>query len=157
MQCPNFQRKISDYIGKRLSESDTTDFLGHASSCPDCRRLLAHEERLAGLLKSLPAVPLPPGLESRILASLPRRARHVTMSPPLWWTTASRSFRAAAVIVLMVGVTLGTLIGRGLHRVPPAGDVNAEAYYGLDQFSEAPDGTLTAAYLSLVTSDAEGR
>lgn len=158
MQCSNFQRKISDYIGKRLPEREAGGFLDHASLCPECRRLLEEEERLTTLLNSVPATPLPAGLESRILAALPRRARHVSMTPPLWWTTASRGFRAAAVVVLMVGLTLGALLGRGLNQASSAGDVNAVTYYGLDQFSEAPDGTLAAAYLSLVTADAsEGR
>jgi len=158
MQCSNFQRKISDYIGKRLPETEAGELFDHASSCPECRSLLEEEERLVSLLTKLPLAPFPSRLESRILANLPRRTRHLTMAPPLWWTTASRGFRAAAVVVLMVGLTLGALLGRGLHRASPVTDVNTVVYYGLDQFTEAPDGTLAAAYLSLVTPDAaEGR
>lgn len=160
MQCPEAQNRLSAYLDRELDPGLSRELALHLDDCPACRNQLESLSSLTAMLAA-DVIPEPPAaLAGRILAA--SRRPHAASPVILWWSELSRAMRAAAVIMLMVGTTAGTLLGLSVTRTPlPVTVATAEetdpiAQLGLDYFSEMPEGSLAAAYLSLSAADAEG-
>jgi len=88
-------------------------------------------------------------------------SQQIWPNPFHWWLSMKVPMRLAAAAVLVIGLTLGTFLGRdtwrlGRANLEVAGDAaftDPTDLYGIDLLTEAPDGSLARAYLTLVAAD----
>lgn len=157
MSCRNVVSRLNAYLDGELSGRDRERVEQHLGECGRCREALARLRAVADALAQLPTPPaVSEGFANRVLARVPLRAEPQPVVVELW-----RSFplarRIAAAAALVLGIGLGTLMARDVTRASPmtssAADPNA--LYRLDFLSDAPEGSLVDAYLTL-TSGANG-
>jgi anti-sigma factor RsiW len=164
MDCQDIQSKLADYIDGRLSGIDRSQLQNHLVGCKSCRSALAEIDPLAVVLLQSEPPPVPSNLTSRILAAARDRMHHQQPAPwnPLsWWRLAPASMQAAAVGILVVGLGLGFALGKSTAKsaateatIGPKAD--PLEVYQLDYFGDAPSGSLTDAYLALITTGNQG-
>jgi len=163
MNCQDIQSKLADYIDGRLSGIEWSQLRTHLMSCVSCRSELAKLDPLAFLLLQTDPPPVPPDLTSRILAAArDRNCREQTSSwgPLSWWRLAPASMQAAAVGVLVVGLSLGFVLGKSsATSAAPEATIDSQPdpleVYQLDYFGEAPSGSLADGYLALISAEDE--
>jgi anti-sigma factor RsiW len=167
MRCDEVASNLDAYLAGELPPGVRVEVEAHMQRCAACRRVLERAERLSVLLAGTPAPPVPERFAERVLASArSRKEREVAAwSIRAWWLTLSTSMRVAAAAALLVGATLGLVVGWNTAESPGranAGPLAAKADplggYSLDYLGDAPDGSLAASYLSLVAGrGGEGR
>ncbi len=121
MNCAGFRERMTAFQADELADDERAALQAHLNGCSDCgRRLEIEESLLRGIRARLSRQPVPPGLETRIRASLaaeaaPRRAGAWFLRP---WLAATA---AAALLVLLLlpglGEPLEPLPGSGERQV----------------------------------------
>ena len=152
MSCRNVVSRLNAYLDGELSGRDRERVEQHLGECGRCREALARLRAVAHALARLPEPPVPQGFAERVVARARLRARLQPVVVELW-----RSFplarRIAAAAALVLGIGLGALMARDVTRASPmtssAADPNA--VYRLDFLSDAPEGSLVDAYLTLAS------
>ena len=167
MSCERIRKELGAYADRELPAQRRSAVAEHLRTCEGCSRELARIERLASLLRedSIPEVPA--GLAERIIAHGQRqqkRRTHYRLPQIVWWDSMPSYMRAAAVVVLMVGLSVGTLLGLNVARnenrplttvATPAPDPTAS--FHADYLSGSPTGSTANVYLTLASSTGEGR
>jgi anti-sigma factor RsiW len=162
MRCKAVRNKLDRLSRQELAPRERERIEAHLSTCADCRRLLAAQERLASLLTNLPKPPsVPEGFGDRLMAvARERRAARRPVPGSLWrsrWLSPSASVgrKAAQAVALAGGLLIGVLMGqqtwRSAHSSIPQQAVAPDpvAVYELDYLTDAPGGSLAQSYLSL--------
>jgi predicted anti-sigma-YlaC factor YlaD len=170
VDCDKVQKKLAAYVDRELPASITADIEQHLRRCGDCRVESDRLQRLTVVIRedTLPAAPSE--LAARIIAlgqhHLAEQSGHRHRFPLpkiVWWETLPGYMRAAAALVLILGLTAGTLMGLSVNRSSEvaATPISSSAsdpvsVLNLDYFSETPAGSLTQVYLSLSDPQASG-
>jgi anti-sigma factor RsiW len=156
---------LNAYLDGELAPGAAETLAGHLRSCPACRQALERLQQLDGLLSHLPVPGVPEGFAERVLVRARRQVAdrrpvpRTSRNPFRGWAAGSVLGRAAAAAVLVLGLTAGTYLGeqagrrasgQDLARITSAGD--PVALYNLDHLSGTPGGSLTQAYLTLVSA-----
>jgi anti-sigma factor RsiW len=175
MHCENVQEQLNRFTAGDLPVADRHAVGAHLAECAACRAKLAELDALAGVLASTPTPPIPPGFASRVMAAArqrqeaqPARLRQgnggqvAAWNLLRWWRLTSAPMHAAAAAVLIVGLTVGVVLGwTSAPRTAPTETVvqtDPVDAYQVDYLGEAPSGSLADSYLTLVsTSNEEGR
>ncbi|MFW6107497.1 MAG: anti-sigma factor family protein [bacterium] len=166
MRCEQVREKLDAYAADELTAGVREQVADHLAACEGCRQALARQRHLAALLRGVPAPPVPDGFRARLMVAarerLSARERPVTApaSPWRWWRSASVPMRLAAAAVLVLGLSLGALMGldaaRSASPGPSAGvqvaQADPTAVYNLDALADAPGGSLAEAYLTLASA-----
>jgi anti-sigma factor RsiW len=109
MSCGEKFETISAYLDGELKGAELEAFRGHLSGCAECRRELAEQERIWGLLGELETAEPMPGLTGRILdRTAGRRSGTGPLVRSLRWITplaAAATLLVAALIWNGVGTT----------------------------------------------------
>ena len=115
MNCKNFRDSIYLFQADELSERERQVCQAHLNTCESCADRLQVEETLLRVLKTkLPRMPAPPGLETRIRASLRAQGDRAASVP---WFRAPW-FAATAAAALLMAVLVPSLVG-DLDVAPP--------------------------------------
>ena len=162
MHCENVQQQLNRFTAGDLPVADQRAVQAHLDECAACRAKLAEFDVLAGVVASTPTPPIPSGFASRVMAAARQRqeAQPVAAWNLLrWWRLTSGPMHAAAAAVLIVGLTVGVVLG--WTSAPPAaretaGEVDPVDVYQIDYLGEAPSGSLADSYLTLVSATNEG-
>lgn len=161
MHCDEVQKLLEPYALGQLAPEERRPVDLHLAGCEDCRSSKARLESLVRLLRR-ETLPAPPeGMPERVLDRARQRLRPTVVEPwrpslLRWWPAASVPLRAAAVLLLGLGLLAGGFMGRDVGvRGESHGDArraraHAAAEYHLDCLSEAPSGSLAGAYLRLL-------
>ncbi|MFP4435583.1 MAG: anti-sigma factor family protein [Phycisphaerae bacterium] len=165
MRCENVQEQLNRFAAGNLPVTDRRNVQAHLVECAACRAKLAELDALAGVVAGTPTPPLPSGFASRVMAVA--RKRQETQPVAVWnllrwWRLASGPMHVAAAAVLIVGLSVGVLLGwTSSPQTAPtetATQTDPVDAYQIDYLGEAPSGSLANSYLTLVsTSDEEGR
>lgn len=108
MNCKNFRDRIYLFQADELSERERQACQAHLNACESCADRLQIEETLLRVLRAkLPRTPAPPGLETRVRASLRAQGERATGLP--WFRTPW--FAASAAALLLMAVLVPSLIG----------------------------------------------
>jgi anti-sigma factor RsiW len=140
---PFGEEELSSYLDGRLSPVEAARLKEHLASCEPCRRHLEELRAVLEGLRALPSVPAP-----RSFALWPEQveaSRARTAVGPAAWAQRASAFgpagvAAAALLILLVlvGVDLGTLGGKGAPEgVAPAPSVE-KAYEAGPALGAAP-------------------
>jgi anti-sigma factor (TIGR02949 family) len=108
MNCKSFRDLIYLFQADELSERERQACQAHLNTCESCADRLQVEDTLLRVLKTkLPRTPAPPGLETRIRASLRAQAGGAASVP---WFRAPW-FAATAAAALLMAVLVPSLVG----------------------------------------------
>ena len=167
MRCQKVRRKLSVHADGELESRTAAAVERHLESCRACRESLVRLKRLTGVLEGTQAPPVPAGFAARLADEARRRAtesgiiREARPLPSGFGSPSTIVMRVAAALVFAVGLTLGSLMGWSTWRgqTPksrPAAVAEADplGVYSADCLTDAPEGSLTEAYMSVLTSPA---
>jgi anti-sigma factor RsiW len=163
MHCENVQQQLNRFVAGDLPMADRQAVQAHLAECAACRAKLAELDAVAGVVASTPTPPIPSGFASCVMAAARKRqkAQPVAVWNLLrWWRLTSAPMHAAAAAVLIVGLSVGAVLG--WTSAPPearaetAAEVDPVDVYQIDYLGEAPSGSLADSYLTLVLATDEG-
>jgi anti-sigma factor RsiW len=163
MHCENVQRQLNHFAAGDLPVADRHAVQAHLAECAACRAKLAELDALAGVVASTPTPSIPSGFAFRVMAA----ARQRQQAQPIaawnllrWWRLTSAPMHAAAAAVLIIGLTIGLVMGwtsgPPAARAETAAEVDPVDVYQIDYLGEAPSGSLADSYLTLVSATNEG-
>jgi anti-sigma factor RsiW len=101
---------LAEYVDGSLGADDRATVEAHLASCSVCTDEVAVAEQARMTLSELPEVPVPLGLDQRILRQTKRRGR---WDSPFAWKAAGVVAAAAAVVGVGTAIFLGTTRGDG--------------------------------------------
>jgi anti-sigma factor RsiW len=165
MRCEDVLKQLTAFSSGDLPADGRRAVQAHLAQCPACRTALAEIDALAGVLAGAQAPPVPVGFASRVLAAAQQRHETElieTWNLMRWWRMASAPMHAAAAAVLVIGLSVGLVLGWTSAPSPAQAEsvVQGEAVdaYQIDYLGEAPSGSLADSYLTLVlATNKEGR
>jgi len=148
---PFGEEELSSYLDRRLSPTESARLEEHLTSCEPCRR---HLEELRAVVEGLRALSSAPAPRSFALRPDPLEApqRRTRVGPAAWAQRASAFGPAGAaavallVFLVLVGVDLATLGGKGALEGTGAAPSAKEAFQADQALSEAPAPTSTEGY-----------
>ena len=163
MHCENVQEQLYRFVAGDLPVADRQAVQAHLAECAACRAQLTELDAVAGVVASTPTPPIPSGFASRVMAAARKRqeAQPVAVWNLLrWWRLTSAPMHAAAAAVLIVGLSVGVVLGwtsaPSAARAETAAQVDPVDVYQIDYLGEAPSGSLADSYLTLVSATNEG-
>lgn len=133
MKCDEVKLMLAGLADGRLSERDARAVEEHLAGCANCRQELESLKSDAALLRQDPKPEVPVWLASRIMAGVRERREQarpqLASTAPVGQYGLSRSWaRAAAVVLAVAGIWLGTLLGRGIAGSQPSLGERLAAY-----------------------------
>jgi len=163
MCCENVQQQLKRFAAGDLPVADRQAVQAHLAECTACRGKLAELDALASVVVGTPTPPIPSGFASRVMAAARRRqdAQPIAAWNLLrWWRLTSAPMHAAAAAVLIVGLSVGVVLGwtsaPQAARAETAAEIDPVDVYQIDYLGEAPSGSLADSYLTLVSATDEG-
>jgi len=163
MRCEETQIRLATYALGELAPEERRQVYAHLRECAVCQAALARTDWLAAALMKADAPAVPAGLRERVMeaARTRRRAKIAAgWNPFKWWRMATAPMHAAAAVVLVVGLTVGLLMGWTFAPLRAKTTTIAQQdpldAYRLDYLGDAPAGSLADSYLTLVVAANEG-
>lgn len=168
MRCSKARKGLGALLDGELDPTAAGELRGHIESCLSCRSALEELESVESFLgDALAPPPVPSGFAARLADQARRRAtengmiREAEPLPSGFGSPSTVLMRVAAALVFAVGLTLGSLMGWSTWRgrtseSRPAAVAEADPLeiYSADCLTDAPEGSLTEAYMSVLTSPA---
>jgi len=161
MRCGEVLERLAAFSSGEFPTDIRRAMQTHLAECAACRAALARVDALAGVLASTRTPPVPAGLAARVMeAARSRRtsAAPVGWNPLRWWRLASAPMHAAAAAVLVIGLSVGLVMGWtsapavvARDTAQPASQIAPLDAYQLDYLGEAPAGSLVRSYLALLS------
>jgi anti-sigma factor RsiW len=166
--CDRVRTRLGAYVDHELPAKQAAEFELHLRSCEACAQELDRLTQLASLLREDVVSVVSSSLAARIVLQGQQQLsgrKRIHIPPVLWWDALPSYMRAAAVIVLMVGISMGTLLGMSVSKraegpvaVSITPDSDPALAIHLDYFTDSPSGSPAQAYLALATPPSgEGR
>jgi len=113
---PFGEEDLSAHLDGRLPAAESARLEAHLASCEPCRRHLTELRAVVEGLRSLPALPAPRSFALRP-EQVEGRRRQASASPLAWaFGPAVAAAAAFVLLVVLVGVDLGTLGGGGVEE-----------------------------------------
>ena len=81
MTCAQFLKELNDYLDDTLDRAMRAELERHLTKCSDCRVIWDTIRKTVRVYKGLQPYPIPPQLESRVLAAIARKASSGFMIP----------------------------------------------------------------------------
>lgn len=165
MRCETVQDNLIAFARGDSPPDERRALEAHLRGCPTCRLALGEVDPIAATLVRGQTPPVPGGFAARVMAAARRgqaTEAFIGWNPLRWWRLTSTPLRAAAAAVLVVGLTVGLVMGWTSMPSPAQAPVAAQAdpleVYHLDYLGDAPAESLTDSYLALVSGhNGEGR
>ncbi len=163
MRCQDVQNQLRAFSIGELPMDVRQTIQAHVSECAACRAELAKIDALAGVFALAQTPPIPSGFAARMLATARQRLETEqieTWNLIRWWRVASAPMHAAAAAVLVIGLTIGLLMGTASGPWPTqaVGQMRSDPVdaYLLDYLGEAPSDSLADSYLALAATTSQG-
>jgi len=160
--CVKNRKRLGAYLDGELSRREQESVERHLQRCDSCRLALSGLKKLEPALTAFDVPPVPSWLTARVMAAARNRQREVIAadwSPLKWWRIASAPIQAAAIGMLIVGLSLGLVLG--WTSAPSSKQVTVTAQpdpldiYQLDYLSDLPSGSIASSYMTLIAATNE--
>ncbi len=160
MNCQDVQNQLKAFSIGELPADVRQTVQVHVSECEACRSELAKIDVPAVLLAAVQTPPIPMGFTARVVAIAQQRLETEQIESwnlIRWWRLTSAPMHAAAAAGLVLGLTIGLLMGA--TSVPASTSKNVQPdpvdTYQLDYLGEAPGGSLADSYFALAATTTE--
>ena len=158
MRCETVQDNLIAFARGDSPPDERRGMEAHLRDCPTCRSALGEVDPIAATLVQGQTPPVPGGFAARVMVAARRRQAtevFVGWNPLRWWRLTSTPIHAAAAVVLVVGLTVGLVMGwtsmPSPAQAPAAAQADPLEVYHLDDLGDAPAESLTDSYLALVS------
>jgi anti-sigma factor RsiW len=157
MTCDQFAERLADYLEGDLPAAGRDAMDAHASTCAECRQVMAELESLRVDAASLPLLEPSRDLWAGIAERIDARVLPLDASRPARTTTVRRTWRhpavaAAALVLVTAGVT--HVWTRYSYEKPSAGLVPAGQVTAASELGPlSPDSEVTAPTSTATTSE----
>ncbi len=160
MTCEHIRKNLFAYLDHELPEPVLGEIQSHLETCSACQAILDQHRKLASVLLETPAPQTPEDLSQRILAQAIQHPTQQITDLPISrkWHTGIFAQRVAAAAVLVIGLSLGTLMGRSTWKkpTPPPNEqlvslTDPIETYNFDYLTSAPQGSMEQAFLTLTS------
>jgi anti-sigma factor RsiW len=163
MRCDDVLEQLTAFSTGELPVEVRQAMQAHLAECAACRTALAEVDGLSGVVCAAQTPPIPSGFASRVMTAARQRRRAQPVAAwnlMRWWRLTSAPMHAVAAAVLIIGLSVGLVLGWTSATSPAqaAGAVQPDPVdaYQLDYLGEAPSGSLADSYLKLVSATDEG-
>jgi anti-sigma factor RsiW len=163
MCCENVLKQLTAFSSGELPADVRQAVQAHLAECAACQAALAEVDALVGVLASGRTPPVPRGFAARVIVTARQRQEAKSVAAwnlMRWWRLTSAPMHAAAAAVLIIGLSVGLVLGWASATSPEqaAAAVQPDPVdaYQLDYLGEAPSGSLADSYLTLVAATNEG-
>ena len=157
MKCERVKRKLVAYLDGELEQRLKFKVKKHLSQCATCKGEAGLLQKTVRLLKEQEHVMPSVSFETRLWERI-HQVKNRHLLPEVVVGRLGRALvPAVAVLVLVVGIVVGSLVGN--VTIPSPGTSQEEAYamaIGLDNFQDAPPGSLPEVYFTLATAGEVG-
>jgi anti-sigma factor RsiW len=147
MRCKEIRRYFSAYMDGELRREEVDEMRVHLESCRECSEAFQRLERAWCLLLETPVPRMEPGFYMRLRA---RMKYHPPRRVAGW--TGRVLVPVAMAIVFLLGIFLGSLMGRypsGITPVPQ--ESGEEVYTYLENLNDFSENSLAGAYTQLAS------
>ena len=157
MNCRIVAEHLNRYLDGEMDQVTATELRTHLDGCAACRTELSRLQRLGEFFAEPDSIEVPVSFHARVVAEARRRG--FTPQDNVydlfgWWRRAGMGMRFSAVSAALCCVTIGILLGVNLLPEPTQqaaeSVVQVGEAYSLDYLSDSPQGSLAAAYNSIV-------
>ena len=162
MRCEDVLKQLTAFSSGELSANVRQAVQAHLAECAACRAALAEVDALA-VLASGRTPPVPRGFAARVMVAARQRQETKPVAAwnlMRWWRLTSTPMHAAAAAVLIIGLSVGLVLGWTSATSPAQAEAAVQPdpvdAYQLDYLGEAPSGSLADSYLTLVSATDEG-
>ena len=162
MRCEDVLKQLTAFSSGELSANVRQAVQAHLAECAACRAALAEVDALA-VLASGRTPPVPRGFAARVMVAARQRQETKPVAAwnlMRWWRLTSTPMHAAAAAVLIIGLSVGLVLGWTSATSPAQAEAAVQPdpvdAYQLDYLGEAPSGSLADSYLTLVAATNEG-
>lgn len=162
MRCEDVLKQLTAFSSGELSANVRQAVQAHLAECAACRAALAEVDALA-VLASGRTPPVPRGFAARVMMAARQRQETKPVAAwnlMRWWRLTSTPMHAAAAAVLIIGLSVGLVLGWTSATSPAQAEAAVQPdpvdAYQLDYLGEAPSGSLADSYLTLVAATNEG-
>jgi anti-sigma factor RsiW len=83
LTCAQFLDELNDFLDEALDGMSRVELERHLSKCPNCQVLVDTTKKTVRVFKGLEPCPIPPEVESRLLAAIGNRSRAVRQHGPV--------------------------------------------------------------------------
>ena len=156
MSCRKVKALLNRHLDGETSNEENEVIKSHLSECVLCREVLKRLCAVNRLLMQLPVPPeVPDGFANRVIA---RAEQHYNLNLAVlqFRQSFSPALRVAAAVTLILGLGIGGLMSLNLTEAPTKQSKPEKQEimrtYGLDYFTETPEGSLADAYLTLAST-----
>ena len=163
MRCEDVLKQLTAFSSGELPADVRQAVQAHLAECAACRAALAEVDALAGVLASGRTPPVPRGFAARVMMAARQRQETKPVAAwnlMRWWRLTSTPMHAAAAAVLIIGLSVGLVLGWTSATSPAQAEAAVQPdpvdAYQLDYLGEAPSGSLADSYLTLVAATNEG-
>ncbi|MFO8008409.1 MAG: zf-HC2 domain-containing protein [Candidatus Brocadiia bacterium] len=158
MNCEKTTKLLGAYLDGELGEGEAAQVREHLQACPRCAAELEELRRLDRSLGALTGMEAPAGFARRVRAAAERAREPVRLFGLPVARLRPVLARAAAVLVLAAGLSLGYIAGNAASHAVTVGTDEELSQYDLpaDLLSAAPSGSVAELYLGLAEEPAEG-
>ncbi|HBO45540.1 MAG TPA: hypothetical protein DD670_16740 [Planctomycetaceae bacterium] len=161
MRCHDVRKQLDLFVRQDVTPGVADRIEAHLADCPACREARNRLVRLALLLESVAAPPVPEGFAARVVMRAQRLQPTFAASARRPAGNLGRRLRHASAIAtaLAIGVLLGGFLGQGVwstdDRPAAVGPSDPSATSEFRQLHEPGGDLLAHAYLGLVSRKAD--
>lgn len=152
MKCKKVRKKLVAYIDEELKEKQRLLVERHLLECTECRKEADLLNKTFYFLKNQQPLEPSKNFEANLWKRIYSVEKKEAAPHPLKRATYI-ILPAAVAAALIIGVFMGSLVG----KIVSSQNVNLEEEYltsiGLDSFQDLPPGSLPDVYFSLVTAN----
>jgi len=170
VNCRKIRQKLNAYVDGELPSKEREYVRTHLKECTPCAQAFGRLQKLGLTLKEVSIPKVPEDLTLKVLAqaqgrlSGSLRESFLNRLWPNWWAAEAPVMRAAAALMLIMGLAIGSALGwhinkrsKNLTSFRSAYDMGLEAYYNLDFLGGTPLGSIEQVCLTIVSHQEERR
>jgi anti-sigma factor RsiW len=169
MQCQSFNEILDAYACGELNESQKRDADSHAVECEPCAKQLRLRLQMRDVLTSHRVPPMPSDFAKSVVAkathdriSVSQISRRMAITDVFNRPVSGRAFAWRAALSIVIGLTIGTLMGRQSFSNPDISSASraqepspreslADTHFALSPTLVQHQDSLAGTYLTLVS------